>query len=153
MRRMRSCTKALRPSRFRISPHRFFDFRNPVGTLEDFAWLGAIRGADDAVLFHQIDEVCGAAVANSQAALEEGSGRLAELHNQFHCVTIHRILFAIASLARFSRAAGRPWFTLVGWDFEELLLIFGLALRLPEFNNGRNFFLRDKRCMQSVNAR
>ena len=50
-------------------PHGFFDFRNPIRTLEDFARLGTVGGADDAVAFHEVDEVGGAAVADSEAAL------------------------------------------------------------------------------------
>src|SRR6266404_4709405 len=69
-----------------------FDFRNPVGTLQYFAWLGTIGGADDAVLLHQIDEVRGAAVADAQAALQQRSGSFAELDDQLHGIAIHGIV-------------------------------------------------------------
>jgi len=41
----------------------------------DFAGLGAVGGADQAVVLHHVDEVGGAAVADAQAALQErGAG-------------------------------------------------------------------------------
>ena len=39
----------------KLLAHGLFDFGDPVGTLEDFARLGAIGGADDAVTFHEVD--------------------------------------------------------------------------------------------------
>ena len=59
--------------------HGLFDFRDPVGTLEDFSGLGAIGGSYYAVAFHQIDEVGSAPVADAQPALQKGSGGFAEL--------------------------------------------------------------------------
>jgi len=49
-----------------------FHFCDPVGTLQDFARLWAVGSANDAVVLHEIDEVRGAAIADAQAALEQG---------------------------------------------------------------------------------
>lgn len=73
---------------------------NPVGRLEDLARLGAIRRADDAVALHQVDEVGSASVANAQAALQQGSGCLAELQHQSHRVVKERIVVALARVPR-----------------------------------------------------
>ena len=50
-------------------------------------------------------------------------------------------------------AAFRSGFALSLRRFKELLLIFRQALRFPEFDHRSNFFFRDKRSMQPVNAR
>ena len=55
--------------------------------------LGSIGGAHDAVLLHQIDQVRGAAVADAQPPLQQGSGRLAKLNHQPHRILIQRIVF------------------------------------------------------------
>ena len=47
------------------------DFVEPAWGFEEFAGAGAVRGADEAVAFHEVDEVGGAAVADAEAALEE----------------------------------------------------------------------------------
>ena len=66
---------------WRALAHGLFDLRNPVRPLEYFTRLRTIGRAYDAVLLHEIDQVCGASVADAQAALQQGSGRLAELHH------------------------------------------------------------------------
>lgn len=53
------------PPQQAILPHGLFHFRDPVGALEDFARLGAIGGADDAVALHEINQVGGAPVADA----------------------------------------------------------------------------------------
>jgi hypothetical protein len=58
-----------------------FYFVNPAGALEDFAGLGTVGWAYEAVAFHHVDEVGGAAVADAQAALEEAGAGLAELED------------------------------------------------------------------------
>ncbi len=45
------------------------DFAMPVRGFEEFAWAGSVGGANQAVVFHHVDEVGGAAVADSEAAL------------------------------------------------------------------------------------
>ena len=32
--------------------HGLFYFSDPIGALQDFAWLGAVRGAHDTIAFH-----------------------------------------------------------------------------------------------------
>ena len=39
-------------------------------TLEDFAGLGSVGGADDAVALHEVNEMSGAAVPDTQTALQ-----------------------------------------------------------------------------------
>ena len=46
------------------------DFALPVGGFEEFAGTGAVGGADQAVVFHHVDEVGGSAVTDSEAALQ-----------------------------------------------------------------------------------
>src|SRR5208282_6574222 len=53
--------------------HRFFNLRDPVRTLQHFARFRSIGSADNPVAFHEVDEVCGAAIADAQAALQKGS--------------------------------------------------------------------------------
>ena len=45
------------------------DLAHPVFRFQNFAGLGAVGRADDAVFFHDVDEASGAAVADAQAAL------------------------------------------------------------------------------------
>ena len=45
------------------------EFANPVFALQDFARLGAVGGADDAVFLHDVDQARGAAVPDAQAAI------------------------------------------------------------------------------------
>jgi hypothetical protein len=45
------------------------DFALPVGGFEEFAGAGAVGGTDQAVVFHHVDEVGGAAVTDSETAL------------------------------------------------------------------------------------
>src|ERR1700719_5223922 len=47
---------------------------HPAAVFQDLASLGTIGRADDAVLLHKVDQACGPPVANSQAALQRGSG-------------------------------------------------------------------------------
>src|ERR1700732_90290 len=88
-----------------VSAHRFFYLRNPLGSLQDFARLGTVRRAHDAVAFHQINQVSSAAVADPQAALQQGSGRFAELYDQAYCVVVEWVFFSRPLSAR------RPGFT------------------------------------------
>ena len=73
-----------------------FDFAEPVGTLEDFAWLGAVGGADDAVALHQIDEVGGAAVADAQTPLQKRGRSLAVFQHDAHGVLIKLVVIAVS---------------------------------------------------------
>src|SRR5579862_2859110 len=56
---------------------RLIDFAQPVLGLQDFARLGSVGRAHDAVFFHDVDQAGGAAVADAQAALQSGSGSAA----------------------------------------------------------------------------
>src|SRR5947209_1127703 len=85
--------------------HRLFYFGNPIGTLQHFSWLRTVRRADDAVLLHQIDEVCGAAIANSQPPLQQGSGSLSEFNHEFYCIPVHGIVFRLAAFPCFASRA------------------------------------------------
>src|SRR5450755_652037 len=81
-------------------PHRFFNLRDPIGTLQHFAGLGAVSGAYDTVALHEVDEVGGAAIADTQAALQEGSGRLAELDYQAHGIVVEGIVVVGGNFSR-----------------------------------------------------
>src|SRR5260221_8419260 len=63
---------------------RLLDFLQPVGPLQYLSRLGTVRRAHDAVALHQVDEVSCAPIADAQAALQQGSGRLAELEHEPH---------------------------------------------------------------------
>ena len=52
------------------SAQRLIDFAHPVFCFQDFARLCAVGRADDAVFFHDVDKARGAAVADTQAALQ-----------------------------------------------------------------------------------
>ena len=95
----------------------------------------------------------GAAVADAQATLQQGSRGLAELHHEFHCVTIHGIFFSVAVAATFAAAAFRSGLAFSLGRFQELLLIFGQTLRLPEFDHRGDFFFRNEWRVQPMDAR
>ncbi len=81
-----------RPRKFLAQ--RFFDFGEPVGFLEDLAGLGTVRGPNDAILFHQVNEVSGATIADAQAALQQGSGGLAELDDEANGIFEELVMLA-----------------------------------------------------------
>ena len=74
------------------------DFAEPVGTFQDLAWFGAVGGANDAVLFHEIDQVGGAPVADAQAPLQQRCGRLAELEHEAHGVLEELVVLRAAAV-------------------------------------------------------
>src|SRR5438876_4767350 len=97
-------------------PQRFLHLRQPIWPLEDLARLGAVGGAYDAVSFHQVNQVCGAAVADAQAALQEGSRGLAEIEHQAHGVFEQLIVLGFA----FGAIAGATGFGAVAIIFDRL---------------------------------
>src|SRR5579883_1377102 len=121
--------------------HGLFHFGDPVGAFEDFAGFGAVGGSDNAVVLHEIDEVGRAAVSDAQAALQQRSRGLAELHHQAHGVVIEGIVLQV-SVGDFG--AGLTRFALFFRRLGELLFVFRGGLRLPEFDDGRDFFLGDE---------
>src|SRR5437764_10555345 len=62
----------------------FFHFAQPVGALQNFAGLRAIGGTDDPVLLHQINQVCGAAITDTETPLEQGSGSLSKFQDELY---------------------------------------------------------------------
>lgn len=46
------------------------DFVDPVGSFEDFAGLGSVSGTDDTVSLHEINEMSGPSVADTQTTLQ-----------------------------------------------------------------------------------
>src|SRR5690242_1043961 len=129
-------------------PHGFFYFIEPAGTLKDFAGLGAVGGANDAVFLHQINQVSGAAIADAQAPLQQGSGGFSELDDQAHGIFEERIVF-VAPLATFAAGARGGFFL---WRFEEVLLILGRSLGAPEFYGSGDLLLRNERRVQALHA-
>jgi len=49
--------------------------------------------------------MCRASVADAQTALEQGSGSLAELHDELDGFAVHRIISGVSAFARFSSTA------------------------------------------------
>src|SRR6185437_1785584 len=72
----------------RLLARRLIDLAHPVAFLENFARLGAVGRADDAVLLHEIDQARGTAIADAQAALQCGSRGAAHLANHADSVLI-----------------------------------------------------------------
>jgi hypothetical protein len=70
--RARRCNRRRRLSNSRV------EFREVCRRLQNFARLAAIGWAYEAVAFHRVDEVGGAAVAYAQAALQEAGASFAE---------------------------------------------------------------------------
>src|ERR1039458_2281589 len=102
------------------------DFFVVVGGFEDFAGLGAVGGADQAVVLHHVDEVGGAAGGGAQAGVAQAGAGLAQLEDQAGGV-VEEIVVIFASLGRQPLVAG-----LVLGAFQEAVDVFGLALGLPE---------------------
>src|SRR5579862_6373676 len=94
-----------------VLAHRLFNFRDPVRTLQQFARFWTIGRADDAVLFHQVDQMSRAAVSDAQAALQKGSRGFAEFNHQTHGVIEEGIVVVLTASATFSsRVAGLAFF-------------------------------------------
>src|SRR5580658_9809883 len=110
-------------------PHRFFDFRDPVRPLQHLARLGPIGSTDDAIAFHKVDQVGGAAIADAQAALQQGSGSLAKLDHKPHGIVEKRIVVVSGNFSGFPAAVGCCLAIFFG-SLQEFLLILRLALRL-----------------------
>src|SRR5580693_1484954 len=51
------------------SLRRFVELLHPAFAFEDFPRAGAVRWADDAIFFHEVNQVGGAAIANAQPPL------------------------------------------------------------------------------------
>src|ERR1035438_5164896 len=96
------------------------DFFVVVGGFEDFAGLGAVGGADQAVVLHHVDEMGGAAVADAQAALEERGAGLAELEDETDGV-VEEVVVLLAGFA----VGGGVGVVVLG-AFEEAVDVFGL---------------------------
>src|SRR6185436_20508483 len=67
---------------FRPLVHRLVVILRP----QDLARLGAVRGADDAVALHHVDEPSGPAEAHAEPALDHAGGGLAVLDHEAHGV-------------------------------------------------------------------
>src|ERR1035437_6262022 len=110
------------------------DLVEPAGGFKQFAGAGAVGGAYQAVAFHQVNQVGGAAVADSHPPLEARRGRLAELEDQGHGIVEESVVFV----------AGR---------LEEALHVFGLALRFPEVHYRCGFLFADVGCVETHESR
>src|SRR5713101_6232845 len=110
------------------SPQRFFHLRQPIRAFENLAWFRSVCRAYDAFSFHQVYQVRGAAVADAQAALQQGSGRLAEVQHQANRIFEELVVLGLAVgiiAARLSAVA-------VFFDgLQELLFVLRGALRAP----------------------
>ena len=74
----------------------FFHFAQPIRLLQHFARFRAVGRPHDPIGLHEIDQVRGAAVADTQPPLQKGSGRLAELDNQAHGVLVKLVMLGVA---------------------------------------------------------
>jgi len=81
--------------------------------------------------------VRGAAVSNTQAALQQGSGGLPEIEYQAHRIFEKFVVILLAGVG--PPFAGAAFFLR---SFEELFLVFGLALRPLELHHLRDFLFR-----------
>src|SRR5580700_3546527 len=93
-----------------------------------------------------------AAVANAQAPLEQGSGGFAEFDYQANGIVEKRIVVVGRDFSRVVGALG-GWLAIFLRRLQEFLLILRLALCLPEFDHGCDFFLGHVGSMQSMHAR
>src|SRR5215469_15856437 len=78
---------------------RLVEFFHPIAVFQDFTRLGAVGRADDAVFLHQIDETRGAAITDSQAALQGRSGSSAGITNDANCVLIQVVVHVLAAVS------------------------------------------------------
>src|SRR5215469_1325889 len=90
-----------------------------------------------------------AAITDSKPALQKGSGGLSKLDNQAHRIVKQRIIVVSLCFALCARCCLAIFFR----SLEEFLLVLGCTLRFPELNHGSDFFLCDKRSMQSMHPR
>src|SRR5512147_452871 len=102
-------------------PQAVFHFCQPVRPFEDFSRTWTVSGAHNPILFHQVDEVRCAAVADSQTALEQGGGRLAALQNNTNGVLVEFVAFVIAFATFAILSANAVAFFL--WSVEERLVV------------------------------
>jgi hypothetical protein len=86
------------------------------------------------------------------AALQQGSGGLAELDHQPHGIVEERIVVVRRNFSRVVATAARR-LAIFFRSLQEFLLILRLPLRLPEFHHRRDFFFRHVRSMQPMHAR
>ena len=89
----------------------------------------------------------GPAVANAQAALQQGSGGFAEFQYQADCVFEQLVVIVFAELAS---AFGVGF---LFWSFKELLLVLGFALRAPELDYLRDLVLSHQWSVQALHPR
>src|ERR1700730_426279 len=92
----------------------------------------------------------GAAVADTQTALEKGSRGLTELDDQANRVVEKRVIVVRGNFSRFFATSRR--LAIFFWRLEKFLLILRLTLRLPEFNDRFDFPFGYVRSMQPMNT-
>ena len=88
-------------------------------------------------------------VANAQTALQQGSGSLAKLHHQPHCILVKRIVIFPVFLTPGSCFAS---FTLFLRRLQELLFLFRRALRTPELDDRRDLLFCHKGRVQAMHT-
>src|SRR6476646_4047245 len=137
-----------------ILAQRFFNFAEPVWFLQNFARLWAVGRSHNSVVFHKVYEMCGAAIANAQAALQQGSRSFAELNHQAHGVLIKLIVLAFSIVAGSAiRSSASNALSFFFWSFKEFLLVLRLRLRAPELHHGMRLFFRRIRRVQPMHPR
>src|ERR1019366_2533625 len=81
------------------SLHRVVEFFYPVFGFEDFAGLGAVGGAHDAVLLHEVDQARGAAIADAQAAPKRRRRGAAHFAADAHGVLVEIVVHFFSTIA------------------------------------------------------
>src|SRR5260370_1133334 len=74
------------------------EFLHPIAVLEDLARLRPIRWTNNPILFHEVNQARGAAVADAQAALQRGSGSAARVADYANRVLVEIIVNIFATL-------------------------------------------------------
>src|SRR5215813_9987704 len=126
-----------------VSFLRLVEFFHPVAVFEDFTRLGAVGRADDAVLFHQIDETRGAAITDAQSALQGGSGCATGVANYTNRVLIQIVVHVFAAVSICLVIGVRGLAAFLFRRFQQFFLVLCVRLLAPEVAHGADLILSD----------
>src|SRR5260370_25807137 len=128
-----------------VLPH--LHFVQPVGALQDFGRLAAVRRTDDTVALHAIQNARRTPVAQAKMPLQGRRRSLSHLEHETHGVFVLRVLLLVGKLA-----LGRS-VAFVGRRDQEALVVFRLVLSLPEIDHALDLRLRNERAVHACQAR
>ena len=115
---------------------------------EDLARLGALERADDAAFLDLVDDARGARIAELEAALEHGRGRLTAFHDDVDRLFDHLVLIL-------ARVAGRAAALAVGLlrltldMLKDLLAVLGGAGLLDLLDDAFDLLIRDEAALHA----